>query len=235
MTTYSSNLLIPYLDDNMDNPHLPVNEALRVLDKAIGSKVALAVTGGTTIITDEESRGAYLELTGVLTSNLILQVPARAKQWLVQNKTTGSYTVTVKTATGAGMVVTNDSQLHMVYCDALDCWPVQNSTHGRNRVVLPYGSGITINWAGVDIYDTTLTGNMVISAFTGATDGQLCAMQVRQDATGSRTVGWPPEVRYGTDLTTILLTTTASKMDRVVFQYDAGAGKYDLVSLMRGY
>jgi hypothetical protein len=44
-------------------------------------------------------------ITGTLTANLNLIFPAIVNEWTVINNTTGAFTITCKTATGAGVVV----------------------------------------------------------------------------------------------------------------------------------
>jgi hypothetical protein len=73
------------------------------------------------------------------------------------------------------------------------------------------------------------------STFTGAVDGQKLILEIIQDATGSRTFAFPSSVRYGTDITAITLTTTASKTDRIGFIYNSSAAKYDVVAVIKGF
>jgi len=48
-------------------------------------------------------------LTGTLSASVQLILPSNAYQWLIINNTTGAYTVTVKTASGSGVVVSQGS------------------------------------------------------------------------------------------------------------------------------
>lgn len=93
----------------------------------------------------------------------------------------------------------------------------------------------TVDFTNSDTVRLTLQSNVTTLTITGASDGQKCLLEVIQDATGSRTITWPANVRFGTDITSITLTTTASKTDRVGFIYVSGANKYDVVSLARGF
>lgn len=65
----------------------------------------IAVTGGTVTLTPAQARFQYLHLTGVLTSNLQLVLPAWQTEWLIANSTTGAFSVTAKTAAGTGVVI----------------------------------------------------------------------------------------------------------------------------------
>lgn len=97
-----------------------------------------------------------------------------------------------------------------------------------------YGASITADFSDADVIRITLAGNPTIT-LTGAADGQKCVLELKQDATGSRTVTWSANVRYGTDLPTITLSTAGGALDRVGLIYNASAAKYDVVALSRGF
>lgn len=97
-----------------------------------------------------------------------------------------------------------------------------------------YNANTTINWGNGDIARITLTGNIAITN-TGAVDGQKLLLELTQDATGSRTLTFTSETRFGTDITGITLTTTANKKDRIGLIYDGIAGKYDVIAFAKGY
>jgi len=50
-----------------------------------------------------------ITITGTLTANSTLIVPSQVGEWIFSNKTTGAYTLTVKTAAGTGVVITTGS------------------------------------------------------------------------------------------------------------------------------
>ncbi len=97
-----------------------------------------------------------------------------------------------------------------------------------------YSSDMSIDVGGYDVVRCTLTGNPEIG-FTGGTDGQKFILELKQDATGSRTVTWDSTVRFGTDITSVTLSTAANKTDRIGFVYNSSAGKYDVVAAVRGF
>jgi hypothetical protein len=77
------------------------------------------------------------------------------------------------------------------------------------------GTAYTIDLAGGSVQILTLTGNCTFT-FPTATAGQSFILLLKQDATGGRTVTWPAAVKWpgGTAPT---ITSTASKMDKLVF------------------
>lgn len=97
-----------------------------------------------------------------------------------------------------------------------------------------YSSTPTISWSGVDVARITLTGNAVITNST-AVDGQKLLLEVTQGGSGSYTVSFTAETRFGTDLTGITLSTTVGKTDRIGLIYNATAAKYDVVAFVKGF
>ena len=66
-------------------------------------------------------------------------------------------------------------------------------------------------------------------------NGQKMIIRLRQDVVGSRTVTWNAIYRFGTDITTPTLTTTASKTDYVGFIYNSTDITWDCVAVSKGY
>ena len=97
-----------------------------------------------------------------------------------------------------------------------------------------YSANTTIDWSLGCTARITLTGNIVITN-SGAVDGQKLMLELKQDGTGSRTVSFTSETRFGTDITSITLTTTAGKIDRIGLIYNATDLKYDVVAFVRGF
>jgi len=96
-------------------------------------------------------------------------------------------------------------------------------------------SSATVDFTGVDVVRLTLESSVTNLTITGALDGQKIILEIIQDIVGSRTVTWPSNVRFGSDITSITLSTAANKIDRVGFVYYGPASKYDVVSVARGY
>lgn len=68
------------------------------------------------VLTAAQAAVGVLELTGVLTGNISVIVPNTLGKWQIVNVTTGAFTVTVKTATGSGVVVAQSKHTQL-YCD----------------------------------------------------------------------------------------------------------------------
>jgi len=94
--------------------------------------------------------------------------------------------------------------------------------------------------SGVDcskgkVFHVMLTANRAVGNFTGMTCGQPAILRVKQDSTGGRTLTWGGNFRFGTTITSITLSTTASKTDYIGFIYDNSAGKIDVVAFVKGF
>lgn len=99
-----------------------LNSSIQQIEDAIAGMIAVATTGGDTTLTTvnggtDQSRYAMLKITGTLVSNSNIIVPDASKEYLIWNATSGAYTVTVRTAAGSGVVVTQGATAH-VFCDA---------------------------------------------------------------------------------------------------------------------
>lgn len=70
-------------------------------------RLSKSVAGAADVtLTTAEARNRTLEFTGVLTGNINVIVPLfDGAEWIVKNGTTGAFTLTVKGASGAGIVV----------------------------------------------------------------------------------------------------------------------------------
>lgn len=75
-------------------------------------------TGNYALTGTELNRVAY-RFTGLLTGNRNIIVPATVQQYWVDNRTTGSYTFTVKTSGGLGVSIAS-GQRAILYCDGTD-------------------------------------------------------------------------------------------------------------------
>ncbi|OJX04569.1 MAG: hypothetical protein BGO72_21390 [Burkholderiales bacterium 70-64] len=90
----TTNLQIPLIDANQDQPTTAANEAIELLDTAIAGRLALNMTGlSTRTLTSAEAVNAMLHVTAT-TAACELLLPASPKRWLVIND--GSHTLTLK-------------------------------------------------------------------------------------------------------------------------------------------
>lgn len=86
-----------------------------------------------------------------------------------------------------------------------------------------------------NVFTVTLGGNRTMGAPTNPTDKQVIHYEITQDGTGSRTLAWNAIFRFTTDIASPTLSTAAGTLDRVAFRYHAGATKWDVLAISKGY
>ena len=112
------------------------NTAMSRIEEAIAGMTTITVTGSNYTLDDtqysenssttSESHLHIIKTTGTLTGNRDVIVPARTKTYLIWNTNGGAYTLTVKTASGSGVIIPQNGCQH-VYCDGTN---VEASTLG---------------------------------------------------------------------------------------------------------
>ena len=100
------------------------------------------VTGGVVTLSASDASNIIQEYTGTLTSNCQVILPSTVQIYSLQNKTSGSFSLTFKTvATGASTVIVPQGQTFLVICDGTNVYNTQASTSGGTTVLtLPNGS-----------------------------------------------------------------------------------------------
>lgn len=102
-------------------------------------------------------------------------------------------------------------------------------------VTLTDAANISVDATLGNIFTVTLGGNRTLSNPTGAVNGQKMTFRITQDGSGNRTLAFDTKFRFGTDLTSITLTTTASKTDYIGVIYNSADDKFDIIAFMKGY
>jgi hypothetical protein len=84
-------------------------------------------------------------------------------------------------------------------------------------------------------FRVTLAGNRTLGNPTGMVDGQRVLWELIQDVTGSRTITLGTAFALGTDISSVTLTTTASKRDFLGAVYNSTAALWYVIAFARGY
>jgi hypothetical protein len=112
------NLGITYLTQAQASKEVTCNAAITTLDSAVAGVLSKSVAGSSNVtLTAAEAFNAVITFTGALTGNINVIVPTANKVWTIYNNTTGAYTLTVKTAAGTGIAVSQGSYA-ILYCNA---------------------------------------------------------------------------------------------------------------------
>lgn len=115
-STFTTNLALN-LQATGDNPNawggvLNAN-VFTIVDQALGTKLSLSVAGGADVtLTTAQSQNLYFNFTGILTANINVIYPASAGRLIiVNNGTTGSFTLTAKPSGGTGVVIPQGTKI----------------------------------------------------------------------------------------------------------------------------
>jgi len=107
-------------DNNTTNPDTGGANWQPINNVGITSKT---LTSSDVTLTNAEASKDIIVLSGTLTANVNLIMPVFVKQWIVANNTSGAFTVTVKTASGTGGLVTQGTS-RVFYGDGTNVYGV---------------------------------------------------------------------------------------------------------------
>jgi hypothetical protein len=124
-TSASLKLTVQATGENSGTWGQITNTNLLILEQAIGgySSVALNATTGATLTYSNgalsNGKNAVIKLTGTITTNVNVVIPDSVeKTYIIENGTSGVFTVTVKTTSGTGVTWgATDKGIKMVYSD----------------------------------------------------------------------------------------------------------------------
>ena len=109
-TSASLKLTVQATGENSGTWGQITNTNLLIVEQAIAGYEAVALnatTGATLTVSNgavSNGKNAVLQLTGTITTNVNVVVPVVEKVYIVDNATSGAYSVTVKTSSGSGVV-----------------------------------------------------------------------------------------------------------------------------------
>jgi len=136
--------------------------ATRVLvEEAIGGFSTQAVTSLdiTLTMTDGVSsviRNKCIEFTGIKTANRTITVPTTSGNWVFYNNTTGSFTLTVKTSAGSGIVLEQGKRT-ICYGDGIDIYVADDKSIAVSRLA-DGTDGELITWDSSGVATTVAVG-----------------------------------------------------------------------------
>lgn len=124
-------------------------------------------TGDYTLTGAELNRISY-EFVGVLTGNRNIIVPPTVQQYWVDNETTGAFSLTVKTATGTGVVVPQ-TQRTILYCNGTDVIHAETFIVSTPVLVPQGGTGLFSVAQGDMLYGSAVDTYSLLHKDTNAT------------------------------------------------------------------
>jgi hypothetical protein len=164
-TSASLKLTVQATGENSGTWGQITNTNLLILEQAIGGYAGVglnATTGATLVFSNgvlSNGKNQIIKLTGVITSNVDVIIPdSIEKTYVVENATSGAFTVTVKTTSGTGVTwATTDKGKKMIYSDG---------TNVVDTAFTEVSSDISPQLSGdldLNSNDITGTGNIVIT------------------------------------------------------------------------
>ena len=115
--------------ENAGNWGTKTNTNIQILEEAIRGYVAQSIAGGvqTTSLsytdgsTGDTARNAVIALTGTITGNQTVHVTAKEKLWVIDNQTSGAYTVNIKVSGQTGVTwAATDKGTKILYNNGTD-------------------------------------------------------------------------------------------------------------------
>jgi hypothetical protein len=120
------------------------------------TQLSKTVTGGTVTLTSAEAATVIQSYVGTLTSNCTIILPPTVQFYSLQNKTTGSFTLTFKTTSiGASTVVLPQNQTIIAICDGTNVYNAQSSSTSITSATLNNGSAAA---PSLNFFSDTTTG-----------------------------------------------------------------------------
>lgn len=130
--------------------------------------LSIGVAGsGNYTLSGAELNVTALTFTGLLTGNRTIIVPTSVQEYWVTNSTTGAFTLTVKTAAGTGIAVTQGSAA-ILYCDGTNVVIAQSTGTTFPIAVADGGTGANNAATARTNLGATATGDALFTAASAA-------------------------------------------------------------------
>lgn len=167
-----------------------VNNIFTKIDLNIAGRLEVDVSGSSDVtISSTQAEYLYHELSGTLTGNIDYIVPDKGAFFIIENITTGSYTLTVATSNGGTGVTVPQSGRSLVYVNMDD-----------NKVVEVIPLGTTLNYVTTDrllgrdtagtgaVEELTVSGGIEFTSSGGIQRSALTGDVTASAGSGSTTI-----------------------------------------------
>jgi hypothetical protein len=166
-----------------------------ITESAIAGTEGISTTGGDTTLTNvdytnDQAKKRILDVTGTLVSNATIIIPNTSRKYQVFNRTSGAFTLTIKTSSGTGILVTQSTTVE-VYCDGSNVVRYASS-------ITDYGTGAPATASGAAASSVSVTPAGNLSSITA--QAALAELQGDIDTLNTNILTYQP---LDSDLTTI--------------------------------
>jgi hypothetical protein len=132
---------------------------------ALASQVVKPVGGGVNVTLVQSEWGAgILKFTGALTANIAVIFPSIADRWIVENATTGAYTLTCKTAAGTGALI-KQGRRKEIWGDATNIYDVRTDFDAVGLTGASTADPLTLNDNSTGIVNAQFMNSTMNQAF----------------------------------------------------------------------
>ncbi len=218
VNTTGNGIWISQVDGNVTNPDAG---GAGWLPAALVGGVSLTVTGSSNVtLTALQAARPYISFGGALTGNINIIFPTNEGQsWILTNITTGAFTITAKTASGTGVVVSQTGFVTptSIFCDGTNIQNTGVNTSGLAPIASPHLTGTPT--APTASPATTNTTQIATTAFVQAA---ITAALVPYALKASPIFSGTPTAPTPAALDNSLKLATTAYVDRASPDYRAG-------------
>lgn len=169
-------LWVSTVDNNTTNPD---TGGAGWVSLAFEGSQAITITSADVTLTQLQSAYPVLIISGAITASRNLIFPAIVGEWIVQNNTTGAFTLTAKTASGTGVTLTQGQSTY-IYGDGTNIVFADSakvaSFNGRTGAVTLNSTDVTtaLGYVPVNKAGDTMSGSLTNSfGFIGPLTGNV--------------------------------------------------------------
>lgn len=236
-STYSDRLKLELMETGANSGAwgTNTNNNLQVLDAFAGGYLSKSVAGSSdvTLTTADadpaaESSNKVIELTGALTGNINVFLPAVENNYIIYNNTSGSFTLTVAATghTANGVAVTQGTYASL-YCDGSANFNVENSLAALGPTAFTGSINVSVdaNVSG----NANVTGNVTVTGNISAAAGTFTANVDLGDSDFLR-LGTGNDLQISHDGTNSLIDNNTGELniqgDGITLRSDTGTETY---------
>ena len=228
------NLEITHIVSSQSQKEVTANTAFDAFDGAVSDSLSKTVVSSDITLTDAEGlQNAYFIMSGAQGANIDLFVPDFNKKfYIIDNRCTGGFTITVKYSTGSGIIIVN-GDIVFLYADGTNVLQVSGaggSTVGQlvtKRIALELSasgdntilSPVSAKKLRVFAYELQAHGTVNSKMTDGAAGTQLTPLWKFQDREGVTTPNNGTMLFEGTANTALILNLSGAITVSVAVSY----------------
>ena len=158
---------LPVVSGNPNIWGVLLNQGFGIVDSNLGGFTTVNCAGSSNVtITSVQAQNLIMQLTGILTGNIQVIMPAVGGFNILDNQTTGAFTITVVSAGGGTTTLLAQGNQALTYNDTTNQHLIAASYNIANNNVLANITGSTAPAVGVGV-------SALLDSYFGATQGEI--------------------------------------------------------------